>query len=187
MRSVTNHDGDKQSPLIIIKTNSLQSQSATHLNGDRMKACAKQLRWRKPFLLRVLLWFVISIRHFYYLTRYCLINRTRPKDNSRGIWCKSIKFCSEKVQTTGVRHSRLKNNYFAELWSGSKEGSYLRLKDFVCHSNLSLRVTKKRRRRLGETCSGCIAFVVFVAGGLWGPRMNAREWERESEREWAWK
>ena len=186
MRSVTNHDGDKQSPLIIIKTNSLQSQSATNHHGDRLKACAKQLRWRKPFLLRVLPGFVISIRQLY-LTRLSHINRTRPKDNSRGVWCKSIKFCSEKDQTTEVRHSRSKNNYFAELWSGSKEGSYLRLIDFVCHSNLSLRVTKKRRRRLGETCSGCIAFVVFVAGGLWGPRMNAREWERESEREWAWK
>ena len=38
------------------------------------------------------------------------------------------------------------NNYFAKMCSGSEKGSYLRLRDFVHHSTLGLRVIKKRRR-----------------------------------------
>ena len=34
----------------------------------------------------------------------------------------------------------MENNFFTEMCSGSKEGSYLRLIDFVYHSTLSLRV-----------------------------------------------
>ena len=34
-------------------------------------------------------------------------------------------------------------NYFAEMGSGSEEGSYLRLTDFVYHSTLGLRVIKR--------------------------------------------
>jgi len=39
-----------------------------------------------------------------------------------------------------------KNNYFAEMCSGSEAGSYLRLIDFVYHSTLGLSVIKKKRR-----------------------------------------
>jgi len=35
--------------------------------------------------------------------------------------------------------------HFAKMCSGSEEGSYLRLIDFVYHSTLGLRVLKKRR------------------------------------------
>jgi len=40
--------------------------------------------------------------------------------------------------------SQFKNNYFAEMWSRSEEGSYLRLIDFLHHSTLGLGVIKKR-------------------------------------------
>ena len=36
------------------------------------------------------------------------------------------------------------NNYFTEMCSGSKAGSYLRLIDFVYHSTLGLSVVKKK-------------------------------------------
>ena len=42
--------------------------------------------------------------------------------------------------------SQFENNYFTEMCSGSETGSHLRLIDFVYHSTLGLRVTKKRRR-----------------------------------------
>ena len=35
--------------------------------------------------------------------------------------------------------------YFTDMCSGSEEGSYLRLVDFVCHSTLGLRVIKKKK------------------------------------------
>ena len=38
-------------------------------------------------------------------------------------------------------------DYFTEMCSGSKAGSYLRLVDFVYHSTLGLRVTKKKMKR----------------------------------------
>ena len=44
------------------------------------------------------------------------------------------------------RTSQFENNYFTEMCSGSEAGSYLRLIDFVYHSTLVLRVTKKKRR-----------------------------------------
>jgi len=47
--------------------------------------------------------------------------------------------------------SGFRNNYFTEMCSGSEEGSYLRLIDFVYHSNLGLRVIKKRRRIIAAT------------------------------------
>ena len=36
--------------------------------------------------------------------------------------------------------------YFTEMCSGSEEGSYLRLIDFVYHSTLGLRVIKKKKK-----------------------------------------
>ena len=36
------------------------------------------------------------------------------------------------------------DNYFTEMCSGSEAGSYLKLIDFVYHSTLGLRVTKKQ-------------------------------------------
>ena len=44
----------------------------------------------------------------------------------------------------GAQGSGFKNNYFAERCSGSEEGSYFRLIDFVYHSTLDLRVIKRR-------------------------------------------
>jgi len=37
------------------------------------------------------------------------------------------------------------NNYLTKMCSGSEEGSYLRLTDFVYHSTVGLRVIKKKR------------------------------------------
>ena len=45
--------------------------------------------------------------------------------------------------------ARLGNNYFTEMCSGSEEGSYSRLIDFVYHLTLSLRVVKKKRNGRG--------------------------------------
>jgi len=42
--------------------------------------------------------------------------------------------------------SQFESNYFTEMCSGSEEGSYLKLIDFVYHSTLGLRVIKKKRR-----------------------------------------
>jgi len=38
------------------------------------------------------------------------------------------------------------NNYFTEMCSGSEEGSYLRLIDFVYHLTLSLRAIRKKKK-----------------------------------------
>jgi len=40
--------------------------------------------------------------------------------------------------------SQFENNYLAEMCSGSEEGAYLRLIDFLYHSTLGLRVIKKK-------------------------------------------
>ena len=40
---------------------------------------------------------------------------------------------------------QFKNNYFAEMCSGSEASSYLRLIDFVYHSTLGLRVMTKKK------------------------------------------
>jgi len=37
------------------------------------------------------------------LTRFDLVNMTRPEVNSRGVWCKSVNFWSEHDQSTRVR------------------------------------------------------------------------------------
>ena len=42
--------------------------------------------------------------------------------------------------------SQFENNYFTEMCSGSKAGSYLRLIEFVYDSNLGFRVIKEKRR-----------------------------------------
>ena len=41
--------------------------------------------------------------------------------------------------------SQVENNYFTEMCSGSKTGSYLRLIDLVYHSTIGLRVIKKKK------------------------------------------
>jgi len=38
-------------------------------------------------------------------------------------------------------------NYFTEICRGSEAGWYLRLIDFVYHSNLGLRVLKKKQKK----------------------------------------
>ena len=59
---------------------------------------------------------------------------------------------------------QFKNNYLTEMCSGSEEGSYSRLIDFVCHSPLGLRVIKQRRRllRLSFECTCSIRVRVWV-------------------------
>jgi len=52
------------------------------------------------------------------------------------------------VLRAGSVHSfQFENNYFAEMCSGSKAGSYLRLINFVYHSTLGLRVIKKKNMK----------------------------------------
>ena len=41
---------------------------------------------------------------------------------------------------------RLKNNYFAEMCSGSEEGSYLRLVDFFVSLNARLKSNKEEKK-----------------------------------------
>jgi len=45
---------------------------------------------------------------------------------------------------TDLYSSQFENNFFTEICSGSEAGSYLRLIDFVYHSTLGSRVTKKK-------------------------------------------
>jgi len=47
-------------------------------------------------------------------------------------------------------YPQFENNCFTEMCSGSEEGSYLRLIDFVYHSTLGLRVIKKKKKRCGS-------------------------------------
>jgi len=47
--------------------------------------------------------------------------------------------------TSTCIHTQLKKNYFTEMCSGSEEGTYFRLIDFVYHSTLGLRVIKKKK------------------------------------------
>ena len=49
---------------------------------------------------------------------------------------------------------QVKNNYFAEMSSGSEEDSYLRLIDFLFSSALGLRVIKKKKTR--NPAPGCV-------------------------------
>ena len=48
------------------------------------------------------------------------------------------------------RGSQSENNYFTEMCSESKAGSYLRLTDFVCHSILGSRVLKEKKRPISS-------------------------------------
>ena len=43
----------------------------------------------------------------------------------------------------------MRQNYFTEMCSGSEAGSYSRLKDFVYHSTLGLRVIKGKKSERG--------------------------------------
>ena len=45
-----------------------------------------------------------------------------------------------------------KNNYLAEMWSGSEAGSYWRLIDFVYHSTLGLRGMQKKMKKKQGAC-----------------------------------
>jgi len=47
------------------------------------------------------------------------------------------------LTSTFLTPHQFENNYFTEMRCGSEEGSYFRLIDFVFHSTLGLRVTKK--------------------------------------------
>jgi len=55
--------------------------------------------------------------------------------------------------------SQSENNYFTELCSGSEAGWYLRLRDFMYHSTLGLRVIKKKKKneRVGTLKESCRA------------------------------
>ena len=52
--------------------------------------------------------------------------------------------CSCDMVRITCTSSQCKNNYFAEMWSGSEAGSYLRL---LYHSTLGLRVIQKKAAR----------------------------------------
>ena len=54
---------------------------------------------------------------------------------------------------------------YSELCSGSEEGSYLRLIDFVYHSTLGLRVIKKKKNSALVPCMQ-----------MDGPARNATRW-----------
>jgi len=54
---------------------------------------------------------------------------------------------------------RFENNYFTEMCSGSEEGSYLRLIDFLYHSTLGLRVMKKKKTLLPKRWSSRASLV----------------------------
>jgi len=47
-----------------------------------------------------------------------------------------------------IGRAQFKNNYFAEVWNGSEEGSYLRPIDFRYHSTAGSRVKAKRRKKI---------------------------------------
>ena len=51
-------------------------------------------------------------------------------------------------QSQGRKSRGVEENYFTEMCSGSEAGSYLRLKDFVYHSTLDLKVVKKKKMAL---------------------------------------
>ena len=53
-----------------------------------------------------------------------------------------------KKKKFGVQDQRGEDVYFTEMCSGSEAGSHLRLRDFVYHSTLGLRVKKKKKGRL---------------------------------------
>ena len=71
----------------------------------------------------------------------------------------------------GWWHGCLENNYFTEMCSGSEEGSYLRLIDFVYLSTLGLRLIKKRSRR--NLFLGCWVWCL-VFRSEFGPCKTAR-------------
>ena len=53
---------------------------------------------------------------------------------------------ADRAPARGKLRCQFENNYFTEMCSGSEEGSYLRLIDFVYHSTLGLRVIKKKKK-----------------------------------------
>ena len=64
-----------------------------------------------------------------------------------------VSACSQEWNT-GVGGCDFNGGAAAENTSSSEEGSYVRLKDFVCHSTLGLRVIKKKRRTGGGGAEG---------------------------------
>jgi nucleoside-specific outer membrane channel protein Tsx len=59
---------------------------------------------------------------------------------------------------------QFKDNYFAKMWSGSEEGSYLRFIDFVYHSTLGSRVTNKKKQVQDAVLS--VSYFVFQVPDL---------------------
>jgi len=53
----------------------------------------------------------------------------------------------------GTIEGRSKNNYSTEMCSGSEAGSYSRLRDFVYHSTLGLRVIKKKKKQTAQAAA----------------------------------
>ena len=67
-----------------------------------------------------------------------------PPDHPAILLPKLRTMSTQKHTSTNLSSSQFNNNYFAEMWSGSEEGSYLRPIDFVYHSTLGLRAMKKK-------------------------------------------
>ena len=59
-------------------------------------------------------------------------------------YAKEIAIDRQQVNPRPLPARKFENNYFTEMCSGSEEGSYSRLIDFVYHSTLGLRVMKKK-------------------------------------------
>ena len=62
-----------------------------------------------------------------------------------------VVFVDERISELKASDQVRLRHYFAEMCSGSEEGSYLRLIDFVYHSTLGVRVIKKKSWPLGST------------------------------------
>ena len=72
------------------------------------------------------------------------------------------------IASSPVRSSQFENNYFTEMCSGSKAGSYLRLIDLVYHSTLGLRVIKKKRALYGGSTAMFIKSTHSTASRQYG-------------------
>ena len=70
------------------------------------------------------------------------------------LWQVVDTFRVEVSGSGGAPEFEFKNNYFAEMCSGSEAGSYLRLIDCVYHSTLGLRVIKKKKQICADEDDG---------------------------------
>ena len=76
---------------------------------------------------------------------------------------------------TCLKVRRVMSESTSHVCSGSKAGSVLRLIDFVCHSTLGLRVTKKKKSDLFESEAGDVGIGVGDPIELrmaWHPRQR---------------